>query len=116
MQDQPTRDRGAGPRRPTPQPTDPSRRVRYEIVFDCRDRAVGGRLAAQLEEIAAASASVRRSEDGPTTWAVAVEFPDRSGIDAFFRSDGYRQFCIEVRRASRSSVLVVPLGEIEEPR
>ena len=94
----------------------PNRRVRYEIVFDCRDRAVGSRLVAQLEEVAGEDTDTRRSEDGPSTWALVVEFTGRSAADAFFRSDGYRQFCIETRRVSRSSVLVVPLGEVEETR
>ena len=96
--------------------TSASRRIRYEIVFDCRDRAVGSRLVTQLEDVARDAVDVRRSEDGPATWAVMVEFPGRIAADQFFRSDGYRQFCIETRRASRSSVLVVPLGEVEEAR
>ena len=89
------------------------RRVRYEIVFDCRDRSVGARLVSQLEGVADGAVQAVRTEEGPT-WALSVEFPDRVAADEFFRGDGYRQFCIEARRASRSSVLVVPLGETED--
>lgn len=87
-------------------------RVRYEIVFECRDRMVGGRLAARIEEVIGPTFPVAKGEEGPT-WSVTIEFPSPAAGDRFFASDFYRQFCIEVRRSAHSSVLVVPMGPLE---
>ncbi|MBW3576567.1 MAG: hypothetical protein KY462_02275 [Actinobacteria bacterium] len=96
-------------------------RVRYEIVFDARDRSVGERLRGQLQEVISGWASgteqpveVGESDEGPGSWGVAVTFPDAAAADGFFRGEDYRQFCVEVRRNTQSSVLVVPSGPIEE--
>lgn len=94
-------------------PTSGEQRVAYEIVFDCRDRMLGGRLSQRLEDVVGPTWGLRRTEDGPT-WAVVIEFPTTEAADRFFNSDFYRQFCIEARRSCRSSVLVVPLGPIKD--
>lgn len=86
--------------------------VSYEIVYDCRDRMLGSRLAQRLEDVARPAWPAERTEDGPT-WAITIEFSSRPAADEFFSSDFYRQFCIEARRSCRSSVLVVPLGTVE---
>lgn len=84
--------------------------VAYEIVFDCRDRMLGARLAHRLEDAATKDDwTIAATEEGPT-WALTLEFPDRAHADVFFRGEFYRQYCIEIRRSCRSSVLVVPLG------
>lgn len=88
------------------------RSVRYEVVFDCRDRTIGDRLCAQLEDLAEA-ARVQRTDDGPT-WAVTMEFADHQRAVDFFRDEAYRQFCMDVRRSAQTSVLVVPLGPPED--
>lgn len=88
---------------------DPPRPVRYEVVFDCRDRMVGNRLVDRIEGVVAPTWRIERGEEGPT-WSVTIEFPSATVADRFFRSDFYRQFCTETRRSCRSSVLVVPLG------
>ena len=82
--------------------------VRYDVVFDCRDRLAGDRLCRELEGIAG-EAAVHRADDGPT-WAVTMEFAAETHANRFFRSEVYRQFCMDVRRTSQASVLVVPLG------
>ncbi|HEX9766821.1 MAG TPA: hypothetical protein VGA36_08650 [Nitriliruptorales bacterium] len=87
--------------------------VRYEIVFDCRDRMVGARLATRIVDVMGPTFPVTQGEEGPT-WSVAIEFTGPAAADRFFASDFYRQFCIEVRRAAHSSVLVVPLGTQDE--
>jgi hypothetical protein len=88
-------------------------RLRYEIVFDCRDRVLGERLCGQLEDVLSNVGAVsHRAEDGPT-WAVTAEFGAPEDADEFFRGDLYRQFCVEVRRSCQSSVLVVPFGPVE---
>ncbi len=87
--------------------------VAYEIVYECRDKMLGVRLAQRLEEVLAPTYEVRRTEEGPS-WAVSIEFPSRTSADRFFDSDFYRQFCIEARRSCRSAVLVVPLGDVGE--
>lgn len=84
----------------------------YEIVFDCKDKMLGARLANRLDEVLGPTYDVRRSEE-PTGWAVVIEFPSSRSADRFFESDFYRQFCIEARRSCRSAVLVVPLGPID---
>lgn len=86
--------------------------IRYEVVFDCRDRLAGDRLCRELESIAA-DAAVRRADEGPT-WAVTMEFATEDEANRFFRSEEYRQFCMDVRRTSQTSVLVVPLGQPDE--
>ena len=88
-------------------------RVAYEIVYDCRDRMLGQRLAQRLDEVVGPTWELRRVEEGPT-WSIAIEFPDPRAADRFFDSDFYRQFCIEARRSCRSAVLVVPLGPVED--
>lgn len=85
--------------------------VRYEVVFDCRDRADGERLASQLEEVA--PVRTQRGEDGPTSWSVVLDFPGSTEADDFFHSDRYRDFCADVRGACQASVLLVPLGPVE---
>ncbi|MBW3657839.1 MAG: DUF1330 domain-containing protein [Actinobacteria bacterium] len=92
---------------PAGQPEDEP--LAYEIVFDCKDKMLGARLANRLEEVLGPTYDVRRSEE-PTGWAVVIEFPSSRSADRFFDSDFYRQFCIEARRSCRSAVLVVPLG------
>lgn len=96
-----------------------SSRRRYEIVFDCRDRVTGERLCGQLEDaieaVAGDEGTAHRTEDGPGSWAVSLDFPTPTLADEFFRGDLYRQFCAEVRRGCQASVLVVPLGTPEEP-
>ncbi|MDX1620501.1 MAG: hypothetical protein R3320_05900 [Nitriliruptorales bacterium] len=87
-------------------------RVAYEIVYDCRDRMTGQRLAQRLDEVVGPTWELRRVEEGPT-WSIAIEFPTPQAAERFFDSDFYRQFCIEARRSCRSSVLVVPLGPVE---
>ena len=87
-------------------------RIRYEVVFDCRDRLLGERLADQLLDLVTSFGDAKLTEDGPT-YATTVEFFDASLADGFFRGEEYRQFCVEVRRSSQSSVLVVPLGAVE---
>ncbi|MDP9021893.1 MAG: hypothetical protein M3N57_04175 [Actinomycetota bacterium] len=101
--------------------TDADVRVRYEIVFDARDRSVGERFREQLREVISGWASgsdqpveTGDSDEGPGSWGVAVTFPDAAAADGFFRGEDYRQFCVEVRRNAQSSVLVVPVGPIEE--
>lgn len=84
--------------------------VGYEIVYECRDKMLGARLAQRLEEVLGPTYEVRRTEEGPA-WAVSIAFPSRRSADRFFDSDFYKQFCIEARRSCRSAVLVVPLGE-----
>ena len=91
--------------------TDSTKRIRYEVVFDCRDRVVGDRLCANLEE-GTPTTDIRRVEEGPT-WSLGFDFPNGAAAEEFFGSEAYRQFCIEVRRSCRSSVLVVPLGPTE---
>lgn len=86
--------------------------VRYDVVFDCRDRLAADRLCRELEGMAG-GATTGRSEDGPT-WTVTMEFPDTEAADGFFHSEDYRQFCMDVRRTSQASVLVVPLGPPDE--
>ncbi len=88
------------------------RSVRYEVVFDCRDRPVGDRLCGQLEDLADAD-HVQRTDDGPT-WAVIMDFADHRRAVDFFRGEPYRQFCMDVRRSAQTSVLVVPLGPPED--
>ncbi len=85
--------------------------VRYEVVFECKERLGGDRLVAQLQEFA--PARVQRGEDGPASWSVLLDFTDRDAADDFFRSDAYRQFCADVRRACQASVLLVPLGPVD---
>lgn len=86
--------------------------VRYEIVFDCRDRMLGTRLLDRLERSMDDASEIKREEEGPT-WSLHVAFRSPRRADEFFRSDAYRQFCIEARRTCRSSVLVVPLGPVD---
>lgn len=88
-------------------------RIAYEIVYDCRDRMLGQRLAQRLDEVVGPTWSIRRVEEGPT-WSIVIEFPSSRSAERFFDSDFYRQFCIEARRGCRSSVLVVPLGPVDE--
>lgn len=88
-------------------------RIAYEIVYDCRDRMLGQRLAQRLDDVVGPTWDIRRVEEGPT-WAVAIEFPSERAATKFFDSVFYRQFCIEARRSCRSSVLVVPLGPVDE--
>lgn len=90
-----------------------SERIAYEIVYDCRDRMLGQRLAQRLQDVVEPTWDIRRVEEGPT-WSVAIEFPSGRSAERFFDSDLYRQFCIEARRSCRSSVLVVPLGPVDE--
>ncbi len=96
-----------------------SDRRRYEIVFDCRDRLTGERLCGQLEDaveaVAGGQGTAHRTEDGPGSWALSVDFPGSDLADEFFRGEPYRQFCADVRRSCQTSVLVVPLGIPEEP-
>ncbi len=96
-------------------------RVRYEIAFDARDRSAGERLREQLQEAITgwasgsdASVEVADSDEGPGSWGVAVTFPNAAAADSFFRGEDYREFCVEVRRNAQSSVLVVPIGPVEE--
>ena len=91
---------------------DSGERVRYEVVFDCRDRLLGERLADQLQDLVRSFGDAKLTEDGPT-YAMTLEFNDPELADGFFRGEEYRQFCVEVRRSSQSSVLVVPLGAVE---
>jgi hypothetical protein len=86
--------------------------VAYEIVYDCRDRMVGSRLAQRLQDVLGPTYRVDRTEEA-ASWSVTVRFPSQASADRFFDSDFYRQFCIEVRRSCRSPVLVVPLGPVE---
>ena len=88
-------------------------RIGYEIVYDCRDRMLGRRLAQRLDEVAGPTWNLRLVEEGPT-WSIAIEFPDERTAERFFDGEPYRQFCIEARRSCRSSVLVVPLGPTED--
>lgn len=83
--------------------------VRYEVVFESRDRTVGGRLVSRFEEVIGPTWKLRRTEEGPT-WATTVEFPSRARAERFFASNFYRQFCNDVRRSAGTSVLVIPLG------
>lgn len=87
------------------------RPIAYEIVYECRDKVVGARLAQRLEDVVGPTWTLRRVEEGPA-WAMSIEFPSAASADRFFDSDFYRQFCIEARRSCRSSVLVVPLGYV----
>ncbi len=90
--------------------------MRYEVVFDCRDRSLGERLRSQLEDAIVEGADdhgyeeLVRSEEGPSTWGVTVTFVDDRAADRFFRGEAYRQFCVEVRRMCQAPVYVVPLG------
>lgn len=96
-----------------PGPTDDvaSEPLAYEIVFDCKDKMLGARLAQRLDEVLGPTYGIARTEEGPS-WAVAIRFPSQASADRFFDSDFYRQFCIEARRSCRSAVLVVPLGPV----
>lgn len=85
--------------------------VAYEIVYECRDKMLGGRLAQRLEDVVGPTWQLRRVEEGPS-WALVIEFPSPASANRFFDSEFYRQFCIEARRSCRSSVLVVPLGKV----
>jgi uncharacterized protein (DUF1330 family) len=87
------------------------RPLAYDIVFECRDKMLGARLAQRLEDVLGPTYEVRRTEEG-AGWAVTIEFPSARSADRFFDSDFYRQFCIEARRSCRSAVLVVPLGPV----
>ncbi|MBW3619559.1 MAG: DUF1330 domain-containing protein [Actinobacteria bacterium] len=92
--------------------TDPAEPpLAYDIVFECKDKLLGGRLAQRLEDVLGPTYEVRRTEE-VAGWAVTIEFPSRSSAERFFDSDFYRQFCIEARRSCRSAVLVVPLGPV----
>lgn len=86
--------------------------VRYEIVFECRDRMLGTRMLDRLIDTLGTDAEVRRNEEGPRTWSVEAVFPSRQDAARVLRGEGYRQFCVEVRRSCRSSVFVVPLGPV----
>lgn len=83
----------------------------YDIVFECRDKALGARLAQRLEDVLGPTYDVDRTEES-AGWAVTIRFPSSRSADRFFDSDFYRQFCIEARRSCRSAVLVVPLGPV----
>lgn len=88
------------------------RRVRYEVVFDCRDRPIGERLCGHLEDLTE-GVIVRRTDDGPT-WTVTLDFESHRRALEFFGGEPYRQFCMDVRRSAQTSVLVVPLGPPDE--
>lgn len=83
----------------------------YDIVFECRDKMLGARLAQRLEDVLGPTYDVERTEE-TAGWAVTIRFPSQRSADRFFDSDFYRQFCIEARRSCRSAVLVVPLGPV----